>query len=264
MSSPRARGFTLLSVGLGAFLFLWFVNAAAPAARGARPGRLDLQTFGSVKALIEHHDAAGKVTLGSILGAPHAFGLGSLSDLRGEITIVDGVAWLAYPPATAHAPGGKARVTSSASSNEKAGFLVATHVAPAAWRRMKLPTALSSDELEATLARLTSSDPTDPTPTPVSLPFRIDGHLEHVTLAVVDGRQVPPGPGTEDSMQKANFLQREDDADGVLIGFFASQADSPFTHEGKHSHVHATLPGRQATGHAQSFRLAAGATLMMP
>lgn len=262
--SPRARGFTLLSVGLGAFVFLWFVNASAPAARGGRSGLPELQTFGSVKRLIEHHDDVSKVALGSILGSPHAFGLGSLSDLRGEITIVDGVAWLAYPPSTAHTPGGKARVTSGATSNEKAGFLVATHVAPTAWRRMKLPAALSSDELEATLARLTGSDPTDPRPAPVSVPFRIDGHLNEITLAVVDGRQVAPGPATEESMEKANFVQREVEVDGVLIGFFASQPDSAFTHAGKHSHVHAALPGKQATGHAQKFRLAAGATLMLP
>ena len=158
---------------------------------------------GSIGQLVRQRDTAPKVALAEVLRTPHTFGLGSLSDLRGEITIVDGTAWLSYPPA---APG------------------------------------LGG----------------------VDLPFRIDGHFTTLTLAITDGRKVPPGQTSEEVLKKANSLQTEADVNATLVGFLAAKPDERFTHAGTRVHVHAVINGRRMTGHARAFKATAGVKLWLP
>ena len=56
-----------------------------------------MTVYGTIGQVVRQRDVTAKVELAEVLRTPHAFGLGSLSELRGEITIVDGIAWLSYP-----------------------------------------------------------------------------------------------------------------------------------------------------------------------
>ena len=125
--------------------------ALALALAGTVSGGLPQVTvYGSIRQVVSQRDVAPKVQLGEVLRTPHAFGLGSLSDLRGEITIVDGTAWSSYPPA---APGAAPKVLVSSDSAERAGFLVTAFVDPGRWREVKLSAPISSDNLEAVLVK---------------------------------------------------------------------------------------------------------------
>lgn len=241
---------------------LWFLTATSAVAPA--PVTPPIETYGTVKWLTERHDVGPKVELGKLLAEPHAHGLGSLGDLRGEITIVDGVAWLAYPPSPPGARSGIPRVVSGSGGNERAAFLVATHVAPARWRKVTLPGALSSHDLEKMLAHLQGLDHRAKDGAAVSFPFRIDGRFTDITLAIIDGRLLPAGSNGERSMEKANVVQKLASAEGTLIGFFSTADDAAFDHAGEHAHVHAVLPRIKATGHAQAFHLAPGATVFLP
>jgi alpha-acetolactate decarboxylase len=203
-----------------------------------------LATYGTIGRLLREGDAAPKVVLADVLREPHAHGLGSLSELRGEITILDGEAWLSYPPVR---DGDAPKVVASKDSREQAGFLVVTHVTPARWRQMKTSTALSAEGLEAALHALVAKNGL----AGADIPFRIDGRFTSLTLAIVDGR-------------KGNRLQTETSVDGTLVGFLAAKDDERFTHAGTRVHVHAVAPARRATGHAQAFTLAPGATVWLP
>src|SRR5688572_4171827 len=77
------------------------------------PAHPKVSTFGHLRAVVHERDLAPKVKLAEVLARPHAYAVGALSELRGEVTIVDGVAWLAYPAA-----GGGARVEKVNSSDE--------------------------------------------------------------------------------------------------------------------------------------------------
>lgn len=218
-----------------------------------------VETFGTIAQLVRDHDASAKVDLGTVTRLPHAYALGSLEDLRGEITIVDGDVWLAYPPAR---PGAAVRVQKATGESASAAFLVATHADERAdWTAVELPDGIASREAAVRLAKLARERGLDGRP----VPFRLDGVFTSLTLAIVDGRLVPPGPGTEESMKKANVIETHARARGTLVGFcsFAPGA-STFTHPGTPCHVHAVLPEDRATGHAQDFVVAAGATLWMP
>ena len=214
-------------------------------------------TFGTMRQLVRERDAAPKVVLADVLKQPHAHGLGSISGLRGEIAIVDGTAWLSYPPAAA---GVAPKVVASNDSREQAGFLVATHVDPAQWRRIAVGEALSAENLEAVLGKLVAQHGLSAT----DIPFRIDGKFSTLTLAIVDGRKLPPGATSPEAMKQANHLQTETGVDATLVGFFAAKSDERFTHPGTRVHVHAVVPSRRATGHARAFSVAPGATLWLP
>jgi len=228
--------------------------AGGAAAASAPP---TVATFGTIRRLVRERDATPKVVLADVLRLPHTHALGSISDLRGEITILDGTAWLSYPPART---GGRPKVVVSTDSREQAGFLVAAQVAPGQWRKAKVGEALSSDGLEAALrgrieqAGLGGAD----------VPFRIDGRFSTLTLAIVDGRLLPAGARTPEAIKQANRLDQHSDVDGTLIGFFAAAADERFTHPDSRVHVHAVVTSARATGHARTFTLAPGATLWLP
>jgi alpha-acetolactate decarboxylase len=155
-------------------------------------------------------------------------------------------------------------VVSVADSTEKAAFLVASHVLPPQWRTVSVPGALTSETLETTIERLLPQSQQEKGSLPRTFPFRIDGHFQNITLAIVDGRLLPADARGEAAVGKANVLQPLKDVDGTLVGFFSVTDGAPFNHSHRHAHVHAIIPGRQATGHAQSFVLAPGAKLLMP
>jgi alpha-acetolactate decarboxylase len=90
------------------------------------------------------------------------------------------------------------------------------------------------------------------------------GRLEALTLSIVDGRRVPPGPGSEQTLKDANVIRTvEAGAEAELVGFYTPADESPFTHPGKHTHVHAVVEKERATGHAQDFALRGGAVLWL-
>jgi alpha-acetolactate decarboxylase len=217
---------------------------------------LEPRTFGDIGRLVRDHDTKAKVTLGDVLAKPHTYGLGSLSGLRGEITLLDGQAWLSYPPAR---DGDKPRVVTAGNASETAAFLVTTQVDAGAWKKVTLRGALTSRDVDAQVAKLAIDNGLAGR----DFAFRVDGTFQSLTLAIADGRRLPPGPGTEASMKQINALQTLGDVSGSLVGFFSPDSTSSFTHAGAHTHVHAVVPAKPATGHAQDFTVAPGATLWL-
>jgi len=261
------RGAAVGVIGVLAGFVARGVAAPGDPAAGGREGAgavglPEVETFGSIAQLVRDRDASAKVDLASVIRLPHAYALGSLEDLRGEITIIDGDVWLSYPPAR---PGAAVKVVTTAGTNEAAAFLVATHADERAdWTAIALPDGLASREAAGRLAKWARERGLGgPEGRPV--PFRLDGTFTSLTLAIVDGRLVPPGPGTEEAMKKAQVIETHARARGTLVGFCSfAPAGSAFTHPGQPCHVHAVLSEERATGHAQDFVVAPGATLWMP
>jgi alpha-acetolactate decarboxylase len=245
VAKVRTAGVTLVVVAIAASVAL----ALAPSP--------PVRTFGTIRQLVDLHDDASKVVLADVVSLPGTYGLGSLSQLRGEVTILDGVTWISYRPVL---PGESPRVVSGPDIGEEAGFLVTANVAPERWRQVKIDVPFSSETLEPLLQKLVAANGLGG----VDLPFRIDGRFETLTLAIIDGRKLPRGPLSPDQMNKANYLQTEKGVEATFVGFMAAQSDGRFTHPGTRVHVHAVVPSRRATGHAQTFAAAAGATLWLP
>jgi len=234
--------------------------ASAEPANGPTPAPPAVETYGTIRGLTQSRDLAPKVTLSAVQAAANAYGLGSLSDLRGEITILDGVVWLAFaPPADSNeAP----RVVSSLQSSETAAFLAVSHVPPPAWHAFGLEAPLTSENLQATIERMLPPARKKKGARPFA--FRVEGHFQLVTLAIVDGQRLPPDARGEAAIEKTNVLQALREVDGTVVGFYSPRDGAAFNHAHKRVHAHAVLPGNKATGHLQTFVMARGATLLFP
>jgi len=236
------------------------VVAGAGPADGPAATPPPLEIYGSIRGLAQKHDLAPKVTLSDVQKSANAYGLGSLSDLRGEITIVDGMAWLAYPPAAGStvAP----RFVSTLESSERAAFLAVSHVPPPAWHAFGLDASVTMDDLQATIERLLPPARKKKGARPFA--FRVEGHFQQVTLAIVDGAQLPPAARGEAALDKTNVLQALREVDGTVVGFYSPKDGAAFNHAHQRLHAHVVLPRNQASGHLKTFIIAPGATLLFP
>jgi len=250
---------SLAVVSLLRLLYTW-AAVGASSSDGPMAPPPPIETFGTIRALTQKHDLAPKVTLSDVQRSSNAYGLGSLSDLRGEVTFLDGVAWLAYAPAagSSEAP----RVLSSLQSSETAAFLAISHVPPGAWHAFGLDGALTSEDLQATIERLLPPARKKKGARP--FPFRVEGHFRLVTVAIVDGHRLAPDARGEAAIEKTNLLQALREVDGTVVGFYSPKDGAAFNHAHKRLHAHVVLPHNQASGHLQTFVMAPGATLLFP
>jgi alpha-acetolactate decarboxylase len=212
-------------------------------------------TFGTFRALVHEGNVSEKVRLAKILEEPHAYAVGALTSLAGEVTIVDGKLWLAYPGR----PGQKGRVERSAGPNAGATLLVATHVPR--WRPVTLERAVGAGDLDATVERLarrvglTGEHP---------FAFLIEGDLRELQWHVVDGSKVAGASGSHEEHMKLMDRSSAKRARGTLVGFFSKRHHGVFTHAGSNTHVHVVLPELNASGHLDAVSLPKGTVIQFP
>jgi hypothetical protein len=214
----------------------------------------EVRTHGELRAVMHQRDFTAKVNLASILKQPHAYAVGALSGLRGEVTIIDGVAWLAFAE-----PGGKIRLEEVRRSQEEAALLVSARVPR--WKRVKLTRAIPFADLDAaveSLARQNGIDPDQP------FPFLVTGPVSDLAFHVIDGAKLPAAGGSHHDHASAGVTATRTRATGTLVGFFSKAHHGVFTHMGSNTHVHVVLPGEKMSGHTDKVTLDRGATLLLP
>jgi acetolactate decarboxylase len=210
-----------------------------------------VQTFGELHKIM-HEGQTGEVfRVGDAIAQPHAFAVGALSGLRGEVTIRDGVIWLAYPQ------GDHARVAQDQQTSEQATLFVLSHVP--AWQTSAITAPVSNADLDAFIeARAIAAGIDAGQPFPV----RIEGPMVSVDWHVIDGNRLSEGGSHEDHLRAA-VTGRLRDVEAELVGFFGQSAQGVFTHMGQRSHFHVIEPVSETTGHVDALEIGAGARLML-
>jgi alpha-acetolactate decarboxylase len=228
------------------------MSSASSAPGSASVPPVEVQTFGELHKMMQEGETGNAYAIRDALKEPHSFAIGALSGLRGEVTIRDGVVWLAYPD------GDRARVERDAASPEQAALFVLSHVAH--WQTLAISAPVPKAELDAFIesqAVRAGIDVTQP------FPVRIEGPIASLDWHVIDGARLTPGGSHEDHKRAAvtgNLTQ----VDVHLIGFFGQNAQGVFTHMGERSHFHVIEPKSNTTGHVDDLEVAAGAQLMLP
>lgn len=190
------------------------------------------------------------ISLEEGLEGEDSYGLGALSDLRGEFVALPRRIWLSYPT-TVPLPDVK-QVTAS---DETAALLVSARVP--AFRKRTFDVDVASTDVETALAELAKKAGVDVTK---PFPFLLEGTLRAVHWHVVDGTRVPPGTRPNESAQKGVV----ESAEGTIVGFYSEAHQGVFTMMGQKTHMHAVFPGRSVAGHVESLEIPAGATLSVP
>jgi acetolactate decarboxylase len=199
---------------------------------------------------VHEGDTAGKVALPLLLAEPHLFAIGPVADLRGEITVIDGVPFIGVV--------GDAGPFAEKRANVQAAFLVWAH--EPRWVRVAIPdTVRSEDEVEAFVpqaARDAGLAPDKP------VAFRIEGRAERMDLHVI--WQAPGTPPGKDAHDKAKVTTAMTEASVAIVGFWSAAHRGVFTPGFSDIHMHVVSGDGKTTGHVDSVRLLPGAVLLLP
>ncbi len=213
--------------------------------------------FGALHEIIAEHRTEARVQIADASPRPHRFGVGALSELRGEITILDDLAWIARA-----AGDGTASVSSYPvrDSHEGAALLVVANVR--SWRELSVTQDVAWNELDAYLARqiedagIAATQP---------VPVMISGPMADLRWHVVDGTKLGVGGGHAGHLQGAVRGHIPAAAGATtLIGFFSREHAGVFTHHGSFSHFHVVSPAPVVAAHVDRVALRRGAVLRLP
>jgi len=252
----RVVGLVLLTLFVAVFGYR-FAGVQPPRASSAAmtlagtPG--SIRSYGSIPGLFEGETEA-KVSLKEVPPRPGVVGLGSLSDLRGEIAIVRGVTWLSYP-----ALGNRTTVESNPLKPESAAFLAFAEVSR--WQTDTFETAVPFDQLAGVIeerARRAGIDPNVP------FPLLIEGNFTAIDFNVVNGPALGSERPTKERLRDTAVKVESTRGEGSIVGFFAASGGERLIHGGQRFHLHIVLPIAQQVGHLDSVQVEAGTLLRLP
>lgn len=211
-----------------------------------------VSTYSSLPALFSGQ-VGPRLRLSDLPTREPLVGVGSLSDLRGEIVIVDGECWVSYPDGSA------ARQT----NDEHAAFLAVARVDT--WHELTLERAIDWQALPEELAQqgqkrgLAQNEP---------MAIHIEGRAENVEYNVVNGPALgigegAPRPVSKDELSQTAMKRSLPDAQVRITGFYARENGEAFIHPGKTMHLHVLFPDSKQMGHLDRATLIEGASVKL-
>ncbi|XXX73142.1 acetolactate decarboxylase [Sorangium sp. So ce134] len=223
----------------------------AEPAPGAPPA-VQVRSFGALRAIMHEGQTGPAVRIGDVVPGPRAFGIGALSELRGEVTVVDDAIWTSYPR-----DDGTIDVR-PAGAEERAALFVVANVAR--WQEATLDADVPDGQIDARIEALLRERGLD---AEGAVPVQVRGGLRELSWHVIDGRKLAPGGGHADHV-RASVSGTLPAAEGTLVGFFSKRHHGVFTHMGSNTHFHVLVPERSLMGHVDSVTLARGARVLVP
>jgi acetolactate decarboxylase len=197
-------------------------------------------------------DAA--VSLGTMLPDPDLFALGALAGLAGEVTVLGGMAYLAYPQGA-----DEARTEMTEASAAGAALLVAARVP--AWQRVTMPEAARFEDLDEAIAGLAGSVGWS---ADARFPFLMEGEFEALRFHVIDGARLPAGAGGHGDHTAASVKMERTRATARVLGFYSRTDEGVFTHMGSRTHLHCVLEEPLVSGHVDHIVVPAGTEVRFP
>jgi len=209
----------------------------------------DVHVVGAMKNVMQKGELFGRIALDTISTKVHLYGLGPLENLAGEITIVDGVSYVATV------------VDDSAMQVEKrldvkAPFFVYARVDQ--WEEHKLPDSVRTLHQLESFLEFTTEERERP------FAFRLTGEVNSASIHVVN---LPQGsevrsPGDAHRGQR-NFLLKNTQVE--IIGFFSTAHQGVFTHHDSFLHAHLLTADKSKMGHLDAVEFVnRGIRLFLP
>jgi len=212
------------------------------------------RVYGALRDIMHDGKTDPVVALADVVPGPHAYALGALAGLRGEILVLDDHIVVSYP-----AGEGAVRLDETGGARgEKATLLVAADVNR--WKRVAIEEDIPADAFDERIAALAAQAGVD---TSRRFPFLIGGAFTKVDWHVLDGGKLPP-TASHDERMAAAIHGSATNATGRALGFYSDKDTGTFTHMGTRTHVHVLLPAAGIMGHADHVAVAAGSILFLP
>lgn len=224
------------------------------AAKGRESGPT-VRQFGAMRAVMREGETEARVRLAECVAERHVYAVGALAGLEGEVTIVDGEAWVS------RVEGSGIRCTGPGVGEGDAATLL-TLATVGDWDSVELPRGAGDIadlegvvEAEAARRGIDSAKP---------FPFVVEGEASSLELHVIRGFCPANDAGATDS--EAWRLSLDGPTRALLVGFFARDSEGVMTHHGTALHVHALLShkGQRIAGHVDGVGVNRGAVLRLP
>lgn len=219
-----------------------YTAAVAILLAGSVQAQEDVKYSGAMSNVMKKGNLHATISIDSISGRLHLYGIGPVEYLKGELIIVDGHAYKATVR-----PNKLMEVTETYMA--KAPFFVYTHVAE--WKEYTLPeTVTDIAKLEAHLNAITK-DAKRP------FAFRLVGTIPAATIHVTNlpGGTVVKKPA---DTQKGKTYYQLKDTDAEIVGFFSTKHQSIFTHHNSYTHMHLITADKTKMGHLDKLTIKPG------
>ncbi len=232
---------------------LLFAVCIPASVAGCAADRAAVEQFGGMRAVLREGKSEPRIALTRALSKPHAFGVGALAGLSGEVTILDGQA------VVSRVRDGVLR-SGPPEPDDQATLLTLTSVAR--WRTAPLDHAAADAELEQAVRDIAAASGID---VAQPFPFVIEGDLSALDVHVING-ECPMAGGGESGPTAPWRLRLGAPAKARLVGIYANGREGEMTHHGSSAHMHVLIErdGHVITGHVESARVDAGAAVRVP
>jgi len=239
-----------VTVACAAFTVVTFCSVLGCRSPGPG-GRVDVHQWGTMRDALGQRQSQARVRLSQAVATPHAYGVGALAGLAGEVTVLDGTVWLARVEADA------VRTESTRSPSDSATLLTLFYVPD--WRAITLDEPVEAGRLPGVIrsfARLAGLDKGAPFPFIVRGPLSVKGHVINGSCPM----SVLPGGSKQDAIGFAS-----NNRVGTAVGVYAENGTGVITHHDCVIHVHVIFEGpAPLSGHLDSIAVGAGAELLLP
>ncbi len=233
-------------------IILLIACAATAASKDAGPPSVNVRYYGSFKKMIQENHVEGVVDLDKALSASHVYAVGIIKNAEGEITVLDGEAWLNY------GRDGIGKTVTQLRKGEKAALLVTACVEK--WQTTVVPDDMSESELFSFVfdqAKKTGLNMKAP------FPFLIEGKIRKLVWDVLDGTDTDQARKNNQTFLRKLVGYREE-APVILLGFYPGELHNELDYPGELWHIHVVFKDDNNTGHLNAFSVMKGDRLQLP
>ena len=206
---------------------------------------------GALKNIMRKGDLSAQFNLADLGDQQHLFALGALAELKGEILVMDGQAYISSEE--------DEKVKIDSTLNHEATLLVYSEVKE--WLAVDIPAAMQSkDDLEAFVeeqAMLNGINSDQP------FPFRMEGVLRSFDWHVINWPEGDKEHSHEKHISSGPHGTLANTAAEVL-GFYSKHHHAIFTHHTTNMHLHVRTMDGQLAGHLDDLELGEGMKLLLP
>ncbi|MFN2424244.1 MAG: acetolactate decarboxylase [Cryomorphaceae bacterium] len=229
------------------FLCFWVLLFAAPGSLQAQK----VHTAGKAKNVMTGADLSAHAHLDSLMRRPGMIALGPLENLRGEITVLDGI-----PFVSTVINGG---VSTIESADVAAPFLAYAYVEE--WERISA--SVRFDGLRSIESFIDSIAQASGINTEVPFPFVLNASWREYEYHVIM-RDTTEKIHSHEAHKRAKVRFYENDTPADLVGFFSRHHEGVFTHKGQFIHMHVLTTDRTRTGHLDGIGHSGTITVSLP
>jgi alpha-acetolactate decarboxylase len=209
-----------------------------------------VKCWGSMREVLREGKSHQRVQIESVTHKG-TWGLGVLTEMEGEITIVDGQAALAVV---------ENGVLTHRALSERDGATLLVLSTVEEWSEQDLPEVRTLGDLQFVIEAALAGSAIKPEEGPV--PIRIEGGFERMALHVLDHSCPIANPEGPKPWRWAGA-----GATGSIVGIYAKNQGGVLTHHGQEMHLHGvviTADGERLSGHLDEIKLGPDARLFLP